>query len=166
MASGDAPCQHVDHGPADHRLADRWPALIITGQPPIGHQSSQRPLHASAYARAAITAAEYDAKGERIDRWVELRATRQGILAGDDPPRLLSIIDESVVRRQIGGAVCLATQLEELARHAVRPNIEIRVLPFSAGAPASPSGAFRILTMEEPFPEVGYAETPKGAIYI
>jgi len=24
----------------------------------------------------------------------------------------------------------------------------------------------RIFTLEEPFPEVGYAETPKGAIYI
>lgn len=123
-------------------------------------------LHTSAYARAAITAAEYDAKGEQIDRWVELRTTRQGILAGDNPPRLLSIIDESVLRRQVGGAACLATQLEELARHAARPNIEIRVLPFSAGAHASPGGAFRIFTMEEPFPEVGYAETPKGAIYV
>ncbi|MFF5112816.1 helix-turn-helix domain-containing protein [Streptosporangium sp. NPDC000509] len=123
-------------------------------------------LHTPEYARAAITAAEYDAKDEQIDRWVELRTTRQGILAGDNPPRLLSIIDESVLHRQVGGAVCLAKQLGELARHAAQPNIEVRVLPFSAGAHASPAGAFRIFTMEKAFPEIGYAETPKGAIYI
>jgi hypothetical protein len=123
-------------------------------------------FHTLAYARAAIAAAEYDAKGEQVDRWVELRMTRQRVLEGDSPPRLSAIIDEAVLRREVGGSECLAAQLGELAEYAARPNIEIRVLPFSAGAHASPTGAFRIFTMEKPFPEVGYAETPKGAIYV
>lgn len=123
-------------------------------------------LHTSQYARAAITAAEYDAKSEQIDRWVELRMIRQGILERENPPRFSAIIDEAVLRREVGGPECLAVQLRHLAGCAVGPNIEIRVLPFSAGAHASPTGAFRIFTMEKPFPEVGYAETPKGAIYV
>ncbi|MET8333888.1 helix-turn-helix transcriptional regulator [Streptosporangium canum] len=123
-------------------------------------------LHTSPYARAAIAAAEYDAKSEQIDRWVELRMTRQGILEREDPPRFSAIIDEAVLRREVGGPECLAAQLRHLAGCAAGPNIEIRVLPFSAGAHASPTGAFRIFTMEKPFPEVGYAETPKGAIYV
>lgn len=49
---------------------------------------------------------------------------------------------------------------------ADRDNIEIRVLPFNAGAHPSLTGAFRILTMPAPFPVVGYAETPKGAVYV
>lgn len=123
-------------------------------------------LHTSKYARAAITAAEYDAEDDQVNRWVELRMTRQKIFEGDDPPRFSAIVDEAVLCREVGGRECLVEQLRCLVEHAARPNIEIRVLPFSAGAHASPTGAFRIFTMEERFPEVGYAETPKGAIYV
>ncbi|MEV4379132.1 helix-turn-helix transcriptional regulator [Streptosporangium sp. NPDC049644] len=123
-------------------------------------------LHTSQYARAAITAAEYDAKSEQIDRWVELRMTRQGILERENPPRFSAIIDEAILRREVGGAGCLSAQLRHLAGLIAEPNVEIRVLPFSAGAHASPTGAFRIFSMEKPFPEIGYAETPKGAIYV
>ncbi|WP_433240997.1 Scr1 family TA system antitoxin-like transcriptional regulator [Streptosporangium sp. CA-135522] len=31
------------------------------------------------------------------------------------------------------------------------PHIEVRVLPFSAGAHAGPTGAFRILQMKDPY---------------
>ncbi|MGW0590405.1 helix-turn-helix domain-containing protein [Streptosporangium sp. NPDC002607] len=123
-------------------------------------------LHTSQYARAAITAAEYDAKSEQIDRWVELRMTRQGILERENPPRFSAIIDEAILHREVGGAGCLSAQLRHLAGRIAEPNVEIRVLPFSAGAHASPTGAFRIFSMEKPFPEIGYAETPKGAIYV
>ncbi|MEU9889195.1 helix-turn-helix transcriptional regulator [Sphaerisporangium sp. NPDC051011] len=123
-------------------------------------------FHTEEYARAAITAAEPGATEEQIDRWVELRMNRQQILAGTNPPWLYVIIDESVLRRQVGGPDCMAAQLRHVLGLAARPNIEIRVLPFTAGAHASPTGAFRIFTIEKPFPEVGYAETPRGAIYV
>src|SRR6185312_17520307 len=90
----------------------------------------------------------------------------QSIFRSDSPPRLCAILDEAVLHRQIGGRECMAAQLRHLADLADRPNIELRVLPFSAGAHASPTGAFRIFNIEKPFPEVGYAETPKGAIYV
>lgn len=123
-------------------------------------------LQTEDYARAVITAADFDVDAEQRARWLELRMTRQGILDGGNFPRLAAIIDEAVLRRQVGGPECLVAQLHRLAEHAIQPNIEIRVLPFSAGAHASPTGAFRILTIEKPFPEVAYAETPKGAIYV
>ncbi|MEV7013118.1 helix-turn-helix transcriptional regulator [Streptosporangium sp. NPDC051022] len=123
-------------------------------------------LHTSAYARAAIVAAEYGARRDQIDRWVELRMSRQEILGGDDPPHFSAIIDEAVLRREVGGRKCLVAQLRHLVECVFRSSVEIRVLPFAAGAHASPTGAFRIFTMREPFPEVGYAETPKGAIYV
>ncbi|MEU8039647.1 helix-turn-helix transcriptional regulator [Streptosporangium sp. NPDC049078] len=118
------------------------------------------------YARAVIAAAEFGAEERQVDRWVELRMTRQRILESDDPPRLSTIIDEGVLRREVGGSGCLAAQLQRLAEYALNPNIEIRILPFKAGAHASPTGAFRILGMKDPYPEVAYAETPKGAIYV
>ncbi|MEU9833065.1 helix-turn-helix transcriptional regulator [Streptosporangium sp. NPDC048047] len=118
------------------------------------------------YARAVIEAAESGAEKHQIERWVELRMTRQEILKDEDPPRLSVIIDEAVLRREVGGPECMVNQLHHLIEHASQPNIEIRVLPFSAGAHASPTGAFRILQMKDPYPEVAYVETPKGAVYV
>jgi len=123
-------------------------------------------LHTVEYARASIAAAEFDASDEQIGRWLDLRMARQKTLESDDPPRLTAIIDEGALRREVGGRKCLEAQLRHLAEQAERPNIEVRVLPFRAGAHASPAGAFRIFTMEDPLPEVGYAETPTGAIYV
>ena len=123
-------------------------------------------LQTEQYARVAITAADFDATAEQIRRWVELRMTRKAILARVDPPQLSVILDEAVLRRQVGGAEVLAAQLHHLAECATRPNMEIRVLPFSAGAHASPTGAFKLFTVEGPFPQVAHAETPQGAVYI
>ena len=44
--------------------------------------------------------------------------------------------------------------------------VEIRVLPLRSGTPASVSGPFSIFRMPKPFPEVAYAETLAGAIYV
>lgn len=118
------------------------------------------------YARAFISAAEFDADDEQIDGWLDLRMARQRILSGDEPPRLMVIIDEGALRREVGGRECMSAQIRHLSEQAKKPNIEVRVLPFSAGAHASPTGAFRVFTMEEPLPSVGYVETPTGAIYV
>ncbi|MFF4990296.1 helix-turn-helix domain-containing protein [Streptosporangium saharense] len=118
------------------------------------------------YARVVISTVERDAAETQVDRWVKLRMKRQKILEGKNPPRFMSIIDEAVLRREVGGRECQAEQLRHLVDQAARPNVEICVLPLSVGAHACSTGAFRIFTLGEGFPGVGYAETPKGAIYV
>ncbi|MFD0884816.1 helix-turn-helix domain-containing protein [Streptosporangium algeriense] len=118
------------------------------------------------YARVVISTVGDDADEAQIDRWVKFRMGRQKILDGNNPPRVMSIIDEAVLRREVGGRECQTEQLCHLADQAAKPNVEIRVLPFSVGVHASAAGAFRIFTLGEGFPGVGYAETPKGAIYV
>jgi hypothetical protein len=94
------------------------------------------------------------------------RIARKAVLARPEPLELSVITDEAVLRRQVGSAETFAAQLRHLAECATRPNIEIMVLPFRVGPHASPSGAFKIFTMPEPFPQVAHAETPQGAVYI
>ncbi|MER7133754.1 helix-turn-helix domain-containing protein [Streptosporangium saharense] len=118
------------------------------------------------YARVVISTLEHDANEAQIDRWVKLRIKRQKILEGKNSPRFMSIIDESVLRREVGDRECQSEQLRHLVDQAARPNVEIRVLPLSVGVHACSTGAFRIFTLGEGFPGVGYAETPKGAIYV
>lgn len=123
-------------------------------------------LQAKDYARVMITAAGWDASPEHNDRGLEWRMTRKAILAQDDPPELAVILDEALLHRQVGDAETFAAQLRYVAKYAAQPNVEVRVLPFSAGAHASPSGAFKIFTMPDPFPKIAHAETPQGGIYI
>jgi transcriptional regulator with XRE-family HTH domain len=118
------------------------------------------------YAAAVVSAADFDARPEQIERWIDLRMERQGVLIGATPPRLVSVIDEGVLRREVGGPNVLNAQLRHLAECGQRPNVEIWVLPFAAGAHASPTGAFRILTLPEPYPDVAYAETLTGSVYV
>ncbi|MGH3390656.1 MAG: helix-turn-helix domain-containing protein [Actinomadura sp.] len=123
-------------------------------------------LQTPAYAEAVIRANDVDATPEQIERWFELRTARQRVLDGADPPQLSVILDEAVLRRGIGSSEIMAEQLRQLAERPISPAIEIRVLPFRAGTPASTLGTFTLFQMPDPFPEVAYAETLAGAIYV
>lgn len=123
-------------------------------------------LQTEDYARATIEAADPDVSTEQIERWVEFRTTRQYVLERDEPPFLSTIVDECLLRRPVGGAAAMRTQLAALLEAAKRPNIELRVLPYRAGAHASPDGCFRLLEMPEPYPEVGHMDTAGGALYV
>jgi hypothetical protein len=76
------------------------------------------------------------------------------------------IIDEFVLRREIGGPDVLSGQLAHLLTAAELPHVNLRVLPASIGAHASPSGYFLICTIAEPDLDVGFAETLGGAVYV
>lgn len=118
------------------------------------------------YARQVIRGVDGDVGAEQVDRWIELRMMRQAILERSVPPTLSMILDEALLHRHVGGPEVQARQLRRLGELVERPNIEIRVLPFSAGAHASPDGAFKIITLPEPFPQVACVESPAGAIYL
>ncbi|CAM3773147.1 helix-turn-helix transcriptional regulator [Nocardiopsis rhodophaea] len=120
----------------------------------------------SDYARAVMHAAQPDAADERIDRWIELRLARQKLLDREHPPTVKTVVDESVLHRRVGSARIMRAQLDALLGAAERPGVELRVLPYSAGAHASPHGAFSVYEMADPYPEVGYVETPRGALYV
>ncbi|GAA3609246.1 helix-turn-helix transcriptional regulator [Nonomuraea rosea] len=116
------------------------------------------------YLEAVIRAEDTEAPEEQITRWIEFRLERQKLLS-TDAPDFSMVLDEYALRRMVGGPETMRHQLAQLTKHASQPNIEIRVLPFSAGAHASPDGSFRIFELPEPYAAVAYAPTPAGAIY-
>lgn len=129
--------------------------LIVTGL-----------LQTREYAEAVITAAEWEADPAQIARWVQLRMDRQAVLHQKAPPRLRVIIDEFVLRREIGGPDVLRGQLAHLLATAELPHVDLRVLPASIGAHAGHSGYFLVFTIAEPDMDVGFAETVGGAVYV
>jgi transcriptional regulator with XRE-family HTH domain len=117
------------------------------------------------YAAAAMTAI---ASGDRalIARAVEYRMRRQAILERKRPPKLSIVLDESVLLRPVGGSKVMHAQLMHLADLMDRPNIDLRVLPLSAGAHAGLSGQFQIFEMPDLLTEVVMSDTLTGVIYV
>lgn len=123
-------------------------------------------LQTPAYAEAVIRAVDPDVPDSQIDRWIEVRMIRQQVLTRPRPVRMTAVLDESVLRRPIGGHDTLLEQLAHLTALADRANIDIRILPESVGAHAAPDGSFKIFVMPEPYPRLGCIETPAGVIYV
>lgn len=123
-------------------------------------------LQTPQYAEAVMRAADPDTPDERVQQRIEFRMRRQQVLTRDDPPEYAAILDEATLHREVGGAEVMSGQLTHLLDLANRPHISLRVLPFAAGAPASPEGAFTLFTMPAPFPDVAQVNTEAGAIYV
>lgn len=89
------------------------------------------------YVRAITAAAQPDSTSEDIERYVRFRKARQDRLTGDTPPKLLTVINDAVIRRVVGDADVMRDQFHlggvgsvhrwrprrrvRLIRHAQRP---------------------------------------------
>lgn len=124
-------------------------------------------LQTEQYARA-VYGAEQAVDVEAADRHVKLRMQRQAALAARNPrPRLVTVLGEGVLCRQVGSPGVMAGQLEKLREVAEQDNIDVLVLRWSAGAHAAMAGAFRIMDFEDPEdPDVVYLESHLGALYL
>jgi uncharacterized protein DUF5753 len=75
------------------------------------------------------------------------RLERQKILDRNAPPVVTAILDESVLRRPVGGAEIMAKQLDQLIELARRPNIRIHVLTYEQSARCHLDGPFNLLEL-------------------
>ncbi len=123
-------------------------------------------LQTQDYARATIRAADWHESDDHVERWVRLRIDRQSALTRKPPLRFTVILDEACLRREVGGAEIMQGQLRSLLEFANESTVDIRVLPFSQGAHASPTSSFYICEMADPFPQIGYVDTLAGALYV
>lgn len=104
-------------------------------------------LQTEDYARAMLKSLLLMPPRE-VERLVEVRRKRQDrIYRADKAPLMLrAVIDESALRRQIGGPDVLRDQLRHLVSTAAElDNVELQVLPYSAGAHPAIDGTFTIL---------------------
>lgn len=124
-------------------------------------------LQTREYAETLIrNEAAADTPDEQIEKGIELRMTRQQVLGGEAPVDFAAVVDESVLRRVIGGPEVMREQLTRLGEVAERSNVEVRVLPLHCGAHAGLDGAFWLFEMPDPYPDVAYVDSLAGAVYV
>jgi transcriptional regulator with XRE-family HTH domain len=79
------------------------------------------------------------------ESYVQVRMRRQRTLFDRSVPlRLHVVLNEAALRTQIGGAQVMDAQLQHLRDLSQRDDMEIRVLPFAAGAHEAVIGGFTI----------------------
>ncbi|MFJ7022028.1 helix-turn-helix domain-containing protein [Streptomyces sp. NPDC101117] len=105
----------------------------------------QTPEYARAVTRAA-TGGTDDGADDRLDALVAVRLARQEVLRADPPLRLSAVLDEAVLRREIGGPEVMRRQLERLLEAAQLPQVSLQVLPFTAGEHVGITGPFVIFS--------------------
>ncbi|GGZ45836.1 helix-turn-helix domain-containing protein [Streptomyces bluensis] len=98
------------------------------------------------YARAVTRAAVKGVPEDKLDALVEVRIARQDVLRADPPLKLNALLDEAVLRREIGGPAVMARQLRQLCEAATLPQVRLQVLPFTAGAHVGVTGPFVIFS--------------------
>ncbi|MGW5370163.1 helix-turn-helix domain-containing protein [Streptomyces sp. NPDC004009] len=103
-------------------------------------------LQTPEYARAVTRAAVGGVDEERLDALVEVRLARQDVLRSEPPLELTAVLDEAVLRREVGGPGVMARQLDRLVEAARLPQVRLQVLPFSAGAHVGLTGPFVIFS--------------------
>ncbi|MEV6691590.1 helix-turn-helix transcriptional regulator [Micromonospora sp. NPDC051196] len=85
-------------------------------------------LQTETYARA-ILRADALLTDEQVEKRLLARMARQEVLARDEPPQLIAILDEQALRRQVGDRATMHEQLEHLLAACARPHIQVRVIP-------------------------------------
>ncbi|OXM43325.1 DUF5753 domain-containing protein [Amycolatopsis alba] len=71
------------------------------------------------------------------------RVVGSPVAAVERQKKVVAYIDEGALHRQVGGSRVMANQLRHLVSMAERPNVQVRVIPFAAGA--HPGGAYVLL---------------------
>ena len=124
-------------------------------------------LQTEDYARAVLNTLS-TADRDATDRLVELRMRRQWRLYAEEDPLILQVVlDEAVLYRSVGGPKVMRAQLARLLTDAQRPNITLRVLPFSVGAHRSVSGSFVVLAFADTDDnDLVYIESHVGDLYL
>ncbi|MFF7362090.1 Scr1 family TA system antitoxin-like transcriptional regulator [Streptomyces sp. NPDC008125] len=124
-------------------------------------------LQTERYARAVTRGMLPDAGRAEVDERVRVRMERRSLLAGADGPRLRAVVDEAAVRRAVGGPEVMREQAEHLVRIGREPGVEVRVIPFGAGAHAGMAGSFVHLDFPDARDaELVWADTPAGDVFL
>ncbi len=117
-------------------------------------------LQTAEYAQALIKGIHPKIDPVAVGQRVEARMHRQRLLLEQPkPPRYRALLDEAVLRRQVGGAEVMEVQLSKILRLIEDGKATVQVIPFGVGAYAAADSNFDFLEFSgSPLPGLVYVE--------
>ncbi len=110
-----------------------------------------RVLADSALRRGAIVP-------EQAAERVSFLAERQAALVRPRPPMMMVVMDESCIRRRVGGGEVMAAQLDRLLEFAALPNTVLQIAPYDMGERRTFNLPMNLLTLSD-MSVIAYAES-------
>ncbi|MER5630085.1 helix-turn-helix domain-containing protein [Streptomyces nitrosporeus] len=109
------------------------------------------PLQTREYAQAlADSAVTRDViSREQADERVSLLMGRQAALVRPAPPLVVAVLDESCVRRPVGGAKVMDAQFQHLIDFAAQSNTMLQLAPYSLGEHRPFDRLVNLLTLQD-----------------
>ncbi|GAA0336292.1 helix-turn-helix transcriptional regulator [Streptomyces blastmyceticus] len=145
-------------------VATRTDSYVATAIPGL--------LQTAEYAQAIIEGANVWNAARTMRAFAELRMKRQDLLTltpGTDDDRapisLRYVLDEACLRREVGGPGVLREELHHLVTVSKQSNVELRVLPFKAGAHPGVDGSYTVFHFEVGEPVVA-VESLTDSLYL
>jgi len=89
-------------------------------------------LQTENYARGIIRATHPQMDDQVLKERVEARIRRQELLEKVDRPRLRVLLDEAVLRRQVGGRDVMVGQLSKILDITTKEKAVVQIVPFSS----------------------------------
>ncbi|MFF5441972.1 helix-turn-helix domain-containing protein [Streptomyces achromogenes] len=106
-------------------------------------------LQTEQYARAVFTMWRPLLDEATIEQRVAARLARQEVFERKPAPTLSFVMDESVVRRRLGGLAVWHGQLEQILLVSERRNVEIQIMPEDREKHAALAGPFSLIETEK-----------------
>ncbi|MFB7917080.1 helix-turn-helix domain-containing protein [Streptomyces sp. NPDC056061] len=122
-------------------------------------------LQTEDYAHAVIRDVWPTATATDVEQHVQARMERQNRLTGTDSLGLSVVLGEAAVRHHVGGSSVMAEQLRHLQAVATEPHIDMRVIPFDAGAHPGMLGGFSVLAFPD-YPGMVYLDGLAGDLFL
>ena len=122
-------------------------------------------LQTAQYAEVVVRAVAVDMSDESVRQRVQTRLERQRHVLHDAATNFSAMIDESALRRVVGGPAVMQNQLKTLVAESELPNVAIRVVPFAAGPLPVPTNKFIILSFDG-LPDVVFLESLTGQLVL
>ncbi|MEU7336122.1 helix-turn-helix transcriptional regulator [Streptomyces sp. NPDC007074] len=101
-------------------------------------------LQTEEYARAVFTMMRPPLEEEVVDQRVSARLARQDVFTKRPAPLMSFVIDESVLRRPIGGREVLQGQLEQVLLTGQKRTVEVQIMPLNREENAGLAGPFTL----------------------
>ncbi|MEW2513034.1 helix-turn-helix transcriptional regulator [Streptomyces sp. NPDC046870] len=157
-----------------HDILPGWFSMYVSLEGAAGLIRSYEPhfvpglLQTEDYARGVLkSGAVGQTSPEDIERHVALRMQRQQLLTRPDAPRFWVVMDETALRRPVGGPEVMRAQIDKLLQATELPHVTLQVAPFANGPHPGTYGPFVLFRFAMPeLPDMVYSEYLTGAVYL
>jgi transcriptional regulator with XRE-family HTH domain len=122
-------------------------------------------LQTEYYARALMTGGGLS--GEVLEKNLELRLERRGLLTDREPPlKLWAVIAEPALRANIGGPGVMRDQIEHVLTMTERENVVVQVMPHGAGPHMLSGTTLTLFRLPVGLPSLVSVDVPFGDNFI